>query len=259
MQALRVAAPASFCEQGKFMNADVLFKQGKLNEAIDALTAHMRQRPEDTRNRTFLFELLCFAGEFERAGKHLDVLAQGSEGAALGAILYQGVIQAELTRREMFESDRHAASGPAPAHTLSGALNGRPFQSLMDADRRVGARLEVFAAGSYLWLPLEHVAFIEMSGPKRLRDLIWAPAVVRTGPAFQGRELGDVLLPALCPLSYQHPDDAVKLGRLTEWVADEEHDEIPMGQKMLLVDGEEIPFLEVRTIEIKAVRAEATA
>ena len=240
------------------MNAETLFKQGKLNEAIDALTAHLRERPEDARNRTFLFELLCFAGEFDRAAKHLDVLAQASEGSAVGALLYQGVLQAERTRREKFESGG-PESGPAPAHALSGALNGKPFQSLMDADRRIGARVEVFAAGAYLWLPYEHVASIEMKPPQRLRDLIWAPAVVRTGPSFQGRELGEVLLPALCPLSYEHPDDGVKLGRLTEWVEDEDHKEIPLGQKMLLVDGEEIPFLEVRNLEIHAIKAEARA
>lgn len=240
------------------MNAEGLFKEGKLDEAIEALTARLRQHPEDVRGRTFLFELLCFAGDFERAAKHLDVLAQSGEKAALGAVLYQAVLQAELTRRDMFEN-RSFPAGVEPTAALSGVLNGRPFQSLADADRRLGARLEVFAAGAYLWIPLEHVAAIELGPPERLRDLIWAPARVTTGRAFQGRELGEVILPALCPLTYQHPEPAVRLGRMTDWVADESHGEIPLGQKMLLVDGEEFPFLEVRSVAIHTIGVEASA
>ncbi len=59
------------------------------------------------------------------------------------------------------------------------------------------------------------------------------------------------MIPALCPLSSQHPDDQVRLGRLTEWSADENGEEAPYGQKTLLIDGEEFPILEIRTLEIE--------
>jgi protein involved in temperature-dependent protein secretion len=36
---------------------------------------------------------------------------------------------------------------------------------------------------------------------------------------------------------------------VTDWTADEEGNEYPSGQKILLVDGEEVPLLEVRTLE----------
>jgi type VI secretion system protein ImpE len=42
------------------------------------------------------------------------------------------------------------------------------------------------------------------------------------------------------------------LGRATVWDAAENGEEIPFGQKLLLVDGEEFPLLEVRTLEIAA-------
>lgn len=57
------------------MNATELLRAGQLNQAIQALGAELRDHPSDARRRTFLFELLCFAGEFERAAKHLAVLA----------------------------------------------------------------------------------------------------------------------------------------------------------------------------------------
>jgi len=39
-----------------------LFKAGKVREAAKVLTDYLRERPSDTAQRTFLFELLCFAG-----------------------------------------------------------------------------------------------------------------------------------------------------------------------------------------------------
>jgi type VI secretion system protein ImpE len=132
---------------------------------------------------------------------------------------------------------------------VSGTWNGQPFESIEDGDPRVGPRLEIYACGQCMWLPLAHVASVRMEPPKRLRDLLWAPVKVLTGDAFKGTELGEVLLPALFPLSSRHPDDAVKLGRATVW-AEEEGEPVPYGQKTMLVDGEEMPILELRDLEI---------
>ncbi len=95
-----------------------------------------------------------------------------------------------------------------------------------------------------------------MEPPKRLRDLLWMPALLRTGPAFKGTELGEVLMPALSPLSFRHKDDAVRLGRSTVWEEQENGETIPFGQKTLLVDGEDFPLLELRHLEITAAVAD---
>lgn len=232
------------------MNARELYQAGHLSAALQALNAEVRDNPTDARRRTFLFELLCFAGEYDRAEKHLDVLAQNSPDAATGTLLYRAAMAAERTRLQLFEKhDYPAGAAPAP---VRGTLNGKPFESLEDADPRVGARLEVFAAGDYMWLPMAHLASVQMEPPKRLRDLLWIPALVRTGPQLKDRELGEVLMPVLSPFSFRHSEEAVRLGRATVWQADEDDREIPFGQKMLLVDGEEFPLLEVRTLEIAA-------
>src|SRR6202021_3519825 len=89
----------------------------------------------------------------------------------------------------------------------------KPVQSLTDADPRIGARLEAFGAGDYFWIPLQDVAVLELDPPKRLRDLLWAPVRLRTGPNFKNKDLGEVLMPVMAPLSWQHADDGVKLGR----------------------------------------------
>ena len=155
----------------------------------------------------------------------------------------------------MFRDGDLPAPLPEGASGIAGSLNGRPFTSLSDADPRIGARLEVFAGGDYLWIPLNQVASIEMNAPARLRDLLWASAVIEMGPAYEQKDLEEVLLPVICPLSFQEPDDQVRLGRVTEWYRDEQDREFPLGQKMLLVDGEEFPFLEVRKLEISQAAA----
>jgi type VI secretion system protein ImpE len=237
------------------LGSEALFRDGKLDEAVEALGKELQRDPTDLRRRTFLFELLCFSGKYDRAEKHLDVIAGTSQEAAMGALVYRSALHAERIRQEMFRTGEYPRSA---VRDVTGMLNGNPFTSLADADPRIGARLEVFAAGEYQWLPLEHVASVRLTPPKRLRDLLWAPAIVRAGPALKGVELGEVLLPVMAPLTWQHHSEAVRLGRVTEWAAQEGADEVPVGQKLFLVDGEEFPLLELRELEIAPGAATST-
>lgn len=234
------------------MNPQELYRAGRLSDAIKALSAELRDNPTDTKRRTFLFELLCFAGEYERADKQLEVLGQAGPQGEMGVLLYRSALYAERQRQDLFERGEFPGAQPEGEDSpeRGGTVNGKTFGYFSDADPRTGARLELFAAGNYLLLPLEHVASIEIPPPKRLRDLIWTPAAVRTTPAFKGTELGEVLLPVLAPFSWRHPDEAVRLGRMTVWEKPQGSEyQVPFGQKMWLVDDEEIPFLELRALE----------
>jgi type VI secretion system protein ImpE len=209
----------------------------------------LRDNPADARGRTFLFELLCFAGNFDRAEKQLDVLAREGHEAEAGALLYKGALHAERIRQQMFEMGGLPPSTSEPA-PVSGTLNGTPFESLEDADPRIGARLELFVAGQYTWLPLEHVASVTMQPPRRLRDLLWAPVVVRPSKRMESLELGEVLMPVLTPGAWRHQDEQVRLGRVTgvEDLADGRA--VPVGQKLWLIDDAETPVLELRELAI---------
>jgi len=231
------------------MTATDLFQAGRLDEAVQALGVELRSNPTDSKRRIFLFELLCFSGEYDRAEKQLDILSDSSKEAAMGSLLYRSALQAERTLRRMFETGEFP-HGAAPA--MAGELDGRHCESIEDADPRLGARLEVYAAGAYLWVPFEHISSLEIQPPKRLRDLLWIPALLRTSPAFKGRELGEVLLPVLTPLAWKHPDAQVRLGRQTLWEEAEDGAAIPAGQKMFLAGEEELPILEVRRLEFSA-------
>lgn len=239
------------------MTPKQLFDAGRVRDAERELTAYLRDHPTDVQQRTFLFELLSFSGEFARAEKQLSVLSGGGSHAELGAVLYYSALHAEKTRHGLFEKQEFPHG--APVASPAGTLNGEPFQSLRDCDPDIGPRLEVFAAGAYLWIPFEHISSIEMEPPRRLRDTLWRPAVVLTGPAFQGTELGEVLIPAVYPFSWKHPDEAVWLGRVTAWAADDSGTEYPSGQRMWLVDGEEVPFLEVNSVRFAQTEVIAPA
>lgn len=230
------------------MKAQELFKAGKLDEAIQSLGVELRDKPGDVQRRTFLFELLCFAGDLDRAEKQLNVVADATPETGMGALVYRSAMHAERTRRDMFEVGSFPTTPPPP---VTGTLNGKRFASLRDADPRIGARLEVYAAGQYTWIPYAHLASVTMEAPKRARDLVWAPAVVRPGPTFDQLkvELGDVLLPALTPGAWQHADAAIRLGRVTDWEDLDNGEFAPVGQKLLLADDEPIPILEIRTLE----------
>ena len=237
------------------MGPKELFQAGKLNEAVTALGAEVRDNPTDVRRRTFLFELLCFQGEYDRAEKHLHVLADAGPDAQMGAVLYFSALHAERVRHDLFARKEYP-SAPVSENSRGGTLNGNPFESIEDADPRIGARLELFAAGAYLWIPLEHIESIEMQPPRRLRDLLWIPALVRTGPAFRGTELGEVLLPVLSPFSWRQADDNLRLGRSTDW-QEVDGQNVPFGQRMFSVDGEDIPILEIRKVEFAPVAESA--
>ncbi len=236
------------------MTAKELYRAGKLREAIKALGDELKANPLDATRRIFLFELLLFAGEYDRAEKQLDFLATNNSKAAAGALLYRSALHAERTRSEMF------AGGDTPevkeSQPIGGFLNGKPFDNIEDPDPRIGPNLEVFIAGSYTWIPFHHLRSLTLEKPVNLRDLVWASARVETSPEFRLQELGEVLIPALSPLSFRHPEEVIALGREVAWEPDEKYGEVPFGAKMMLVDGVEVPILELLGVQWRAEEKE---
>lgn len=231
------------------------YRDGQLQLAITALSDELKKQPLDLKRRTFLFELLCFAGEYDRASKQLDVLSDASQEAAAGAMLYRAALHAEKTRQDMFAKDELPLDTEHPVP--SGTFNGEAFSNVQDADPRIGANLEVFIAGSYTWIPFAYIESVELQAPKKLRDLLWMPAILHTTSDFRLQDLGEILIPALAPLSWKHPDDAVRLGRVTAWESEEKYGEIPYGQKLLLRGDIEEPILELRNLTFHHARETA--
>src|SRR3982751_6091845 len=79
-----------------------LLAAGHLNEAIEELLSHVKSNPSDSASRTFLFELSCLAGDWDRAERQLDVIGQQSAQSELGVMVYRANISAERERRRVF-------------------------------------------------------------------------------------------------------------------------------------------------------------
>ncbi len=254
-----------------------LFDSGELDAAIDQLTREVKAHPADTTQRTFLFELLCFAGKWERAERQLDVLGGQSAQADVGVQVYKKNIKAERERRRLFsEGIQPFFLAEPPAYVdllvaainriregklaearqmlnraeeerpaLSGRLNGKPFQDFRDSDDRVGPVLELTVKDNYTWLPFEQIRRLELAAPKRLRDLLWAPAVIETTDGT----MGEVYIPALYEGTSEHPNTQVRLGRMTDWRHPGEELHLTVGLRLFLIDGEDRPLFEARSVE----------
>lgn len=226
------------------MNAQELLRAGQLDEAITALGTELREHPSDARRRMFLFELLCLAGNYDRAEKQLGILAEEDASSRQRAMFYTLVLSAERLRQSMAAAGDYPQTG---GDSGPGTWNGTPFARLEDTDPRQYSHFEFITAGGYHRIPLAEVASVEMEAPGRLRDLIWSPARVH----FRQRpdEMVEALIPALTPGAFHHADPQVRLGRMTVWEQQDGVD-VPCGQRMFQADDAVYPVLELRHLTL---------
>lgn len=260
------------------MTATELFKAGKLADAIAAQVDAVKAHPGDAGLRTFLFELLLFAGDLDRAAKHLDAVRADTPELVAAAQAYRGILAAEKVRRAVLAggAERPGFFGDVPEHAklraevlrnpadpavaaelaaadaaapdLTGTLNGTAFTGLRDADDLFGTVLEVFAQGKYFWVPFEQVASLTANPPKFPRDTLYLPARL----TLADESSGDVFLPTVYPGSYTDSDDALRLGRATEW------DGPPgavrgRGHRVVLIGDADVGLVDIRELTVSAV------
>ena len=259
------------------MNSTELFKANKLADAVAAQMQEVKAHPGDHAKRLFLFELLAFAGDLDRARRQIDAVNYGQVELDTAVDKYRKLLDAEQARRRVFHEGImpqflvpppehlgkrleavNALRGNKPAEAakllgqandaapaVRGLLNGKPFDALRDCDDLFGPVLEVMAHGDYYWLPLEQVVSLAMNPPKFPRDLLWVPAklAVRDGPA------GDVFLPALYPGSHEQSDNQIKLGRSTDWKQAEGGPVRGVGLRLFLVGEDAMSLLDWREVQ----------
>jgi type VI secretion system protein ImpE len=262
------------------MGARELLQEGRLDAAIEAAIQAVKAAPADMRGRIFLFELLAAAGDFERARKHLDVVADQAPEMADGARSYLGLLDAEIARAALFgagtgtpqrmtrhplEPEPHLtalrrlrAGAAAEAAALleqaaaaraprAGTVDGRPFDDFRDADDVLAPHLEVFANGLYGWIPFAQISKISFEAPRFFRDLLWRPATI----TLTTEESSAMLVPVRYPGSATHKDDQLRLGRATDW-EDAGGVVTGLGQREFVAGDESCAILEVTEISFAA-------
>ena len=246
--------------------------------ALERLKQEVRKSPRDVRLRTFLFQLFCVFGEWDRALTQLAVASELDALALPMAQAYRAAIRCEMLRERVFagtrtptvfgkpepwvslliEANRLLGSGsPIEAAKLrdaafedapatAGTIDGKPFTWVADADPRLGPMLEAMIEGKYFWVPFSRIARLDIEPPADLRDQVWMPAHFTW--SNQGETHG--FIPTRYPGSTG--DEDLALSRRTEW---REHDgwELGFGQRMLTTDSDEVAIMDLRRLEIAAL------
>ncbi len=265
------------------LTASQLFEAGQLHEAIASLNQELRAQPLDSGRRYLLAELLCFTGDWERADKQLDMLAHQDPQTLPGVVLFRQLLRAAQARQQFFTEGRLPEFLRAPSPHLQrylkasiniregreqeaaellaqaesqrqpspGTCNGQPFNDFRDLDDLTANVLEVLTgAGQYYWIPLEGVVSIRMQAPARPRDLLWRPAHV----VIQGGPDSDMFLPVIYPRS-EESEEALGLGRTTEWRGGEGTPVRGLGQRMFLVGNEALAMLDIQELKLSGSQA----
>lgn len=263
------------------MEAAELYRAGRLGQAIDAATAAVKAKPADLTGRGFLAELLCIAGNLDRADAQLEIVTNQHPKAAVGVSLLRQLIRAARSRQEFFQAGRvpEVLKHPSESMRLSleawamtrsgdrakaaellraaeaarpnpaGQRNGEPFVGVRDLDDLFAGVVEVLTStGKYYWVPLEHVVRLAPRKPERPIDLLWLPAemTVRGGPD------GVVYLPCIYGNTGAQDGDALLLGRSTEWDDSPEGVVRGRGQRMFLVGDHDLSILDLGELTFAA-------
>ena len=257
------------------MDAREHLRSGDALGALEQLKQEVRSAPRDPRLRTFLFQLFCVFGEWDRALAQLATVAELDAAAIPMAQTYRAAIWCEVLREGVFagtrtptvfghpeawmslliEANRRLAAGaPEDAARLRdeafeqapgspGSVDGRGFEWIADADQRLGPVLEAIVDGKYFWVPFQRLQTLVIEEPSDLRDQIWLPAhfVWENG----GESLGFV--PTRYPGSAA-ADPELALARRTEW-REQDGWSVCVGQRMLATDAEEVALMDLRRIE----------
>ena len=260
------------------MNSAEFVQAGRLEEGLAALQKEIRDKPEDTRLRIFLFQLNCVLGRLDKALTQLQVIASLNADTMLLAQIFRPVIACEMLRREVFAGKRTPIIFGEPAEWMglliqanelvargefgaaaecrgkafeaapasSGKVNGEPFEWIADADSRLGPMLEAIIEGKYYWVPFCRIQKIETEKPSDMRDLVWLPAQFTwsNGGAVPGH------IPARYPGTEESADGPLRLARSTEWRQHPADTCLGLGQRVLATDAHEYPLLGCRSIEL---------
>ena len=250
---------------------------GNLSGAVESALITVKTNPTDVQKRTFLFELSCFSGDWERAERQLDVIGQQDAKAMLGSLIFKQNFHAERSRMRYFSdglkpefltpppeyvedlltaNNRLREGNAAEAREILDKVEeDRPaFACRVDGKEREDFRdyndltmcvFEAILKETYVWLPMEQVKKIEFFEPKSLRDLYWVQAKVDLHSGLGG----EMFFPALYANSWKSRDDEVRLGRKTDWR--DAGDEIYIGEGLreFFIEGKAKTILEIKEIE----------
>lgn len=257
--------------------AKTLLEAGDLKGATDLALARVKANPTDESARIFLFELACFAGDWDRAGRQIDVIGHQDSKSMISSLIYRQCIEAERKRADFFSKSTKPEFLATPPDYVYGLLtaisrlnegktaeakevldtvenerpafackvNGEEVADFRDYNDLTSVVLEVIIKDSYVLVPFEQIVKIEFFERKSLRDNFWCQANLETDNGTNG----EVFVPVLYNETWKSDDDNVRLGKVTDWRDVGEEIYIGEGTKLFGVGNEHKTILDIQTIE----------
>lgn len=258
------------------MSEKKMLFSGTISDNLENLKEKIRKDPARPELRTYLFQLLCVIGEYERAMTQLNITADMDEENKLMAQACGPLLNCEVLRQEIFNGrhsplvfgepekwmglmiqalildgkKEHEAAKKIRekaidlAEPICGSINGEPFEWLADADSRLGPVLEIIVEGRYYLAAMSNIKKIAIGEPSDLRDVIWLPVSVVW--KNDGQSVG--FIPTRYQGSVESKEDEVLLGKKTLWRQVYKDVFFGQGQRMLATERQDYPIMDVRQI-----------
>ncbi|XAL98971.1 type VI secretion system accessory protein TagJ [Phycisphaeraceae bacterium D3-23] len=257
------------------MTAIAHFNQGDLDAAVDAATQDVKADPTSAIPRVILAEMLCFAGDWERADTILEAAGVIEPAAGVGISQFRFLIQAEAARRDFYTHGQMPTflsdAGDAAKQRLAAALLIREgdlttaaevlgemetqraavpgkhgddaFTDFRDGDDLLGDFVEVLSPdGRYFWIATSEVRSMQFEPPGRPLDLLFRQATLVTVKAQ-----GEVFIPVLYA-GVEAAEADLRLGRATDWRGNADEPVRGVGQRVFFADETELPVLELTSL-----------
>lgn len=243
----------------------------------DVMSA-VKAKPADPLLRAGLFRFFSVLGQWPRAATQLQTMASLDAEQALYASTYQACLDCERFRDDVFAAKRSPlfagepaewmalllqaaqtpqSAGCAPlierafelAPTVSGALDGRRFEWIADADSRFGPIVEAFIDGKYYWIPFERLAELRLEAPAEVIDRIWQPCefVFSSGGSKNG------FIPTRYPGSPADEDTAIVLAQANRASALSDDYQTLRGLRVFDTDAISVSLAEMRHVRLDPV------
>ncbi len=256
-------------------------RAGDIAGALAAATAAVKAAPTDADARWLMSEILLLSGDAERADRMLDAAALHEPNPAV--LEFRKLLRAEVVRTQVLREGRAPKfQGDDATPAQRAALQARmllrlgdvaaaneaaalleetrprspgrleaadgtqvPFDDFRDADDLWASEIEVLtAAGDHLLVPVSRLRSLSFDPPRRTRDLVWRRCTIDLKDGTEGL----VYVPALYAGAAPETDDAMRLGRATDWTDPADGPVRGRGQRMFIVGEDMLPITELATV-----------
>lgn len=254
------------------------YSKGNIDTCINNLVQEIKEQPDQHVKRMLFGQMLCVAGEYERADKQLDLLSTLEPKYLMEVANWRSLIRAAQHREDFYKEGRppdvigkqspqmenHIEAiaalradddktfaealkkAEAGRQSVKGTWNeeGNAFDDFRDLDDLNGGFMEVLAPNEkYYWIANEAISSIIFEEAKLPIDYLWRKADLVLSDGTQGE--------VYVPVTYiDTVNDKQRLARETDWNENEATETVRgLGQKTYLIGDQAVSILEIDSLD----------